>query len=155
MDFFTIGVYNSTERDFFGKLKENQIDMFCDVRQRRGVRGSKYAFVNSKRLQARLNDLGIKYLHIPELAPTTEIREMQKVADCEKGETKRGRVALSSVFVAEYRRKILEFFDFDSFEENLLYINASRIVFFCVEASPDACHRSLVAERLSNRVTHL
>ena len=56
MEFFTIGVYNSTEKEFFEKLTQNNIDTFCDIRQRRGVRGSKYSFVNSNRLQQRLND---------------------------------------------------------------------------------------------------
>jgi len=46
MEFYTIGVYNSTEKEFFDKLTKNNIDTFCDIRQRRGVRGSKYAFVN-------------------------------------------------------------------------------------------------------------
>ena len=47
MKIFTIGVYNSSETHFFDKLKNNHIDVFCDIRQRRGVRGRKYAFVNS------------------------------------------------------------------------------------------------------------
>ncbi len=45
MEFFTIGVYNSSENEFFNKLTENHIDTFCDIRQRRGVRGSQYSFV--------------------------------------------------------------------------------------------------------------
>lgn len=69
MEFFTIGVYNSTEIDFFNKLTENKIDLFCDIRQRRGVRGAKYSFVNSCKLQKKLNELNIKYKHILELAP--------------------------------------------------------------------------------------
>lgn len=55
MEFFTIGVYNSTEKEFFDKLTQNNIDTFCDIRQRRGVRGAKYAFVNKNRLEQRLN----------------------------------------------------------------------------------------------------
>ena len=75
MRVYTIGVYNSTEQDFFEKLIENRIDTFCDIRQRRGVRGREYSFVNSNYLQMKLDDLGIKYAHILDLAPTTEIRE--------------------------------------------------------------------------------
>ena len=59
MEFFTIGVYNSTETEYFNKLIENNIDTFCDIRQRRGVRGAKYSFVNSNRLQEKLNELDI------------------------------------------------------------------------------------------------
>ena len=74
INIFTIGVYNSTEDSFFGKLTKNHIDMFCDIRQRRGVRGSLYRYVNSNYLQAKLKELGINYTYIKELAPTSEIR---------------------------------------------------------------------------------
>ena len=78
MKIYTIGVFGSTEQQFFGKLVENKIDTFCDIRQRRGVRGSEYAFVNSNYLQHKLAEMDIKYGHIIELAPTTEIREKQE-----------------------------------------------------------------------------
>lgn len=159
MDFFTIGVYNSTEKEFFEKLTHNNIDTFCDIRQRRGVRGSKYSFVNSNRLQQRLNDLEIKYGYVPDLAPTTEIRELQKEIDEEKGELKRERQELGKVFVIEYKNRILKNFDFEKFFESLDQIGASRIALFCVEEHPEACHRSIVADKLMNnfnyKITHL
>jgi len=154
MEFYTIGVYNSTEKEFFDKLTKNNIDTFCDIRQRRGVRGSKYAFVNSNRLQQKLNDLDIKYGHIPNLAPTTEIRERQKQTDLEKGELKRDRQVLGQVFVIEYKNKILEKFDFDTFLEKLDEIGANKVVLFCVEEHPEACHRSIVADKLQNHFNY-
>ena len=60
MEFYTIGVYGSTEQSFFTKLKENGIDTFCDIRQRRGVRGKKYAYVNSTYLQNKLKEYGLE-----------------------------------------------------------------------------------------------
>lgn len=159
MEFFTIGVYNSTEKEFFEKLTQNNIDTFCDIRQRRGVRGSKYSFVNSNRLQQRLNDLEIKYGYVPDLAPTTEIRELQKEIDEEKGELKSERQELGKVFVIEYKNRILKNFDFEKFFESLDQIGASRIALFCVEEHPEACHRSIVADKLMNnfnyKITHL
>lgn len=159
MEFFTIGVYNSTEKEFFDKLLENNIDTFCDIRQRRGVRGAKYAFVNSNRLQERLNELDIKYGYVPDLAPTTEIRELQKAIDEEKGEAKRERQELGKVFVIEYKNRILKNFDFEQFFENLDQIGARRVVLFCVEEHPEACHRSIVTDKLktqyNNKITHL
>ena len=50
VNIFTIGVYGLTEDDFFQKLISSSIDTFCDIRRRRGVRGAKYAYVNSKKL---------------------------------------------------------------------------------------------------------
>ena len=148
MDFFTIGVYNSTENDFFNKLVENNIDTFCDIRQRRGVRGAKYSFVNSNRLQQKLNELGIRYSYIQNLAPTTEIRELQKAIDDEKGELKRERQELGNIFIIQYKNRILKNFDFDTFFDDLDQIGASKIVFFCVEEHAGACHRSVVAAKL-------
>ena len=159
MEFFTIGVYNSTEKDFFNKLLENNIDIFCDIRQRRGVRGAKYSFVNSNRLQQKLADLEIKYGYIPDLAPTTEIRELQKEIDLQKGEVKSERQELGKVFVIEYKNRILKNFNFDNFLESLDQIGASRVALFCVEEHHEACHRSIVAQKISTlynkEITHL
>ena len=159
MEYFTIGVYNSTADHFFSKIIENNIDVFVDIRQRRGVRGAKYAFVNSKRLQDRLAEMNVKYLHVIDLAPTKEIRELQKVADKQKSEQKRERQKLGDVFRIEYKNRIIKNFNFSEFLKQLQYINAKKVVFFCVEEHPEACHRSLVADKLEKefdcRINHL
>ena len=158
MNFFTIGVYGSTENEYFKKLTDNNIDTFCDIRQRRGVRGSEYAFVNSNRLQEKLNDLEIKYGHIFSLAPTSEIRMLQKEADIQKGEQKRDRNKLGEIFSMAYKDRILRNFDFDAFIEELEKIGAKNVVLFCVEEKAEACHRSIVAdklERLGYKIIHL
>lgn len=158
MEFYTIGVYNSTEEEYFQKLLDNKIDTFCDIRQRRGVRGAKYAFVNSNRLQEKLHDLDINYGYIKELAPTTEIRDLQKEADLQQGEQKRSRSELGQVFKIAYKNKILSTFDFDQFINTLDEHGASRIVLFCVEEKAQACHRSIVTDKLNQmgyKVTHL
>jgi len=159
MEFFTIGVYNSTEKEFFQKLVNNKIDTFCDIRQRRGVRGAKYSFVNSNQLQQKLSQLGINYGHILDLAPTQEIRELQKATDIENKELKSERKTLGKTFTINYEKKILKKFHFDLFFENLDQIGSSKVVLFCVEEQPEACHRSIVANELLNKynykITHL
>lgn len=155
MKFFTIGVYNSTEDQFFNKLIDNRIDTFCDIRQRRGVRGAKYSFVNSLRLQEKLNKLNIKYRHIIDLAPSMEVRELQKEADKQKGELKRQRQELGNVFSSEYKKRILNKFDFENFIEKLENIGANRVVLFCVEERPEACHRSIVTKLLYDKYNYL
>jgi uncharacterized protein (DUF488 family) len=151
MKIYTIGVYGLTEEEFFNKLVENCIDTFCDIRQRRGVRGSKYAFVNSNYLQVKLAELEIRYSHILGLAPTTEIREKQKSEDIQKGEYKRNRNKLGTEFTTEFKKQIIKKFDFDYFVEKLDEIGAERIVLFCVEKNAEACHRSIVTEELQKR----
>ena len=156
--FYTIGVYGFTEQEFFNKITENYIDTFCDLRQRRGVRGAKYSFVNSTKLQQRLNKLEVKYSHILELAPTNDIRELQKLEDIKKGEHKRDRQVLGHIFRSEYNNRILKKFDFNSFIESLDQDGAKRVVLFCVEEKAQACHRSIVSDKLEQlgyKITHL
>jgi uncharacterized protein (DUF488 family) len=158
MEFFTLGVYNSGEDEFFEKLTVNGVDTFCDIRQRRGVRGAKYAFVNSKRLQTSLKQMKIEYQHMKELSPPSEIRRLQKQTDSEEKKLKRERVHLANAFVSAYRNQILKHFDFTLFLNNLEKAGAKKIVFFCVEEHPDACHRSLVAneiEKSGYKIKHL
>lgn len=149
INIYTIGVYNSTEDSFFEKILKNNIDLFCDIRQRRGVRGSQYKYVNSIYLQDELKRLGVDYRYIKELAPTNEIRQKQKDADKIAGETKRQRTALGEVFSAEYRKQILGSYDMNSLATELADSAYQNIVFFCVEEHASACHRSLVADKLS------
>lgn len=171
---FTIGVYGSTEESFFGALVENEIELFIDIRARRGLRGSRYKFANSSYLQAKLKELGIYYAHLKELAPTKEIRALQWQADQEEQTRKRDRTGLSAAYVAAFKKQILKYGKRKAeliLEPRLVlerakhlaeYPNAKplhRYVLFCVEQQADACHRSLVAARFSDkmgvRVRHL
>lgn len=149
---YTIGVYNSTEDTYFAKLIDHKIDLFLDIRQRRGIRGSLYKYVNSNYLQAKLKELNILYEYIKELAPTKEIRQKQKDADKLKGETKKQRTSLGSVFANEYRKQILDTFDIDALANKLLSLHVENVVLFCVEEHAEACHRSLVAKELANKL---
>ena len=74
--------------------------LVLDVRQRRGVRGSEYAWANAQRLQAALAEAGVGYSHLKELAPTTELRELQYREDARLGEGKRSRTVLAPEYVA-------------------------------------------------------
>lgn len=150
MEFYTIGVYNSTEGEYFDKLINNRIDTFCDIRQRRAVRGAEYKFVNSKYLQSRLNELGIDYIYIPELAPTAEIRQLQKDADLKSSILKRNRAQMGKMFVDTYIKTIADRFDFKQFIDKLVEAGAKKAVFFCVEEKAGACHRSIVANKLTS-----
>ena len=103
----TIGVYGFTEQQFFQALLDANVDLFCDVRARRGLRGSEYAFANAQRLQAQLVERGIRYVHIKDLAPPPEVRDSQKSEDLRTGTAKRGRDELGEVFKAKYRETCL------------------------------------------------
>ena len=148
INFFTLGVYGLASKDFFEKITSNTIDTFIDIRRRRAVRGSKYSFVNSKRLQFELKKIGINYLHIIELAPTNEIRTIQKNSDKSKMLSKKSREQLDPEFIYQYKTKILDKYNFEDLFKHLEELNTKKAVFFCVESSASACHRSIVADRL-------
>ncbi len=153
----TIGVYGFTSEDFLRTLRDADVRLLLDVRQRRGVRGPEYAWANAKRLQAALDDAGIAYRHHPELAPTTELRQLQYAEDDRQGVGKRSRAELAPAYRERYLTEILDNADLDAVTASLPPAGAAALL--CVERDPEACHRSLVAERLAAdhgvSVTHL
>ena len=141
----TIGVYGFTLEEFLRTLREADVRLLLDVRQRRGVRGTQYAWANAKRLQAALAEAGIGYRHHHELAPTTELRELQYREDDRLGVGKRSREELAPEYRERYLREILDRADLDEVVAELPDEGAGAL--FCVERDPEACHRSLIAER--------
>jgi uncharacterized protein (DUF488 family) len=63
----TIGVHGATLEAFLRALREADVRLVLDVRQRRGVRGAEYAWANAARLQEALAAAGIEYRHRREL----------------------------------------------------------------------------------------
>jgi uncharacterized protein (DUF488 family) len=149
MKIVTLGVYGATEAVFVETLLAAGVDTFCDIRWRRGMRGPAYAFANSGRLQKRLAELGIRYLHLRDVAPPPALRQRQAEADKAAGKAKRQRVELGEAFVTGYRAECLSSFGSRRFIESL-GPEARVVALFCVEREPGACHRSLLAERLQH-----
>jgi uncharacterized protein (DUF488 family) len=142
----TIGVYGFSGESFLAALRDARVVLVLDVRQRRGVRGSQYTWANSRRLQAALADAGIGYRHLRQLAPTTELRQLQYTEDERLGFGKRNRERLADEYTDRYTAEILDRVDLEPIAESLP--NSGRSALMCVERDPAACHRSLVARRL-------
>jgi uncharacterized protein (DUF488 family) len=153
----TIGVYGFTAQTFLDRLRQADVGLLLDVRQRRGVRGSEYAWANSRRLQDALAGAGIEYRHHKDLAPTTELRQLQYREDDRQGVGKRSRVELAPEYRDRYVAEILDRADLDAVVAELPADRAAALM--CVERDPEACHRSLIAERLATaygvEVTHI
>ena len=149
----TIGVYGFDREAFLAALTEAGVELVLDVRQRRGVRGSEYAWANAQRLQDSLDAAGIGYSHLKELAPTTELRQLQYAEDARTGVGKRSRVELARAYVEGYTREILDPVGVDPVVEALPANGCAALL--CVERDPEACHRSLIAERVGVAVAHL
>ena len=145
----TIGVYGFTAETFIAALRRAGASALLDVRQRRGVRGSEYAWANSQRLQGALAAAEIGYRHLPELAPTTELRALQYREDDRVGVGKRSRVELAAEYRERYTREILDRVDLAEVLAGLPPDGLSALM--CVERDPQACHRSVVADRLARK----
>lgn len=145
----TIGVYGFDGAGFLAALKQADVGLLLDVRQRRGVRGSNYSWANSKRLQLALREAGIAYEHHRELAPTTELRQLQYREDDRLGVGKRSRVELAASYRERYTIEILDRVDLASLLARLPGERSSALM--CVERDPEACHRSLIAQRMHQR----
>ena len=143
----TVGVYGFDAESFLAALRSADVRALVDIRQRRGVRGREYSWANAARLEAALTDAGIDYRHVKELAPTTELRHLQYAEDERQGVGKRSRVELAPAYVERYTREILDAFDLEELVASLPGDGASALM--CVERDPEACHRSLVADRLA------
>jgi uncharacterized protein (DUF488 family) len=145
----TVGVYGFSAEAFLAALRRADVRVLLDVRQRRGVRGTEYAWANAKRLQAAVVEAGIEYRHHPELAPTTELRQLQYAEDDRQGVGKRSRTELAPAYRERYVAEILDRADLGAVAAVLPEEGAAALL--CVERDPEACHRSLVADRLAAR----
>ncbi len=145
----TIGVYGFDGESFLRRLREANVCLLLDVRQRRGVRGPEYAWANSRRLQAALSQARIAYEHHPELAPPTELRRLQYAEDDRLGVGKRTRRELAVEYARRYTAEILDSADLTPVVSALS--SGGIAALFCVERDPAACHRSLIAQRLTEQ----
>ncbi|HET9899769.1 MAG TPA: DUF488 domain-containing protein [Actinomycetes bacterium] len=145
----TIGVYGFDAESFRQRLRHADVRLLLDVRQRRGVRGPEYAWANSLRLQAALAHARIAYEHHPELAPTTELRHLQYAEDDRQGVGKRSRRELAADYTRRYTTEILDHADLTRIVSALP--SSGTAALFCVERDPEACHRSLIAQRLAEQ----
>jgi uncharacterized protein (DUF488 family) len=145
----TIGVYGFDAGRFVESLQHAPVDLVADVRRRRGVRGSQYAFANAKRLVELLRGHDIAYVHLLELAPPRDLLALQHEID-RRGAGLRAREALAPEYVRRYEREVLATADLDDVAARLLPYD--RPALLCVETDPATCHRSMVADALAPRL---
>ena len=153
----TVGVYGFTLETFLEALAGAHVRLVVDVRDRRGVRGTDYAWANAARLQAALADAGIEYEHRRDLATPRALREIQYAADAEQSVGQRSRTELASEVRDRYLAEVLADVALTGLVASFPSEGATALL--CVEREPSACHRSLIAERLAAdlgaSVTHL
>jgi uncharacterized protein (DUF488 family) len=134
MKLYTIGFTQKSAEAFFGRLRENGIQRLVDIRI--NPHGQLSGFARQADLPYFLRELagGCEYAYQPLLAPTKEI-----LKDYRAGSDWPAYVARFEALMDE--RDIPAALDRAEFA-------ARACCLLCSEATPEQCHRRLVAERL-------
>ncbi|TMR22692.1 DUF488 domain-containing protein [Nonomuraea turkmeniaca] len=82
-------------------------------------------------------------------APTTELRRLQYAEDDRQGVGKRSRRELAAEYTRRYVTEILDRADLTPIVSELPSSGTAALL--CVERDPEACHRSLIAQRLTEQ----
>ncbi len=132
--FFTIGYEGKDIDQFLNALVSNQIDLLIDIR--RNPFSMNFVYIKDA-LMKKLKDMGIEYLHIPELGIESEERKnLNTKADYEELFTKyRHFLPLKEVYI----NRIIELG------------TEKRVALLCFEADCDFCHRGEVAKVIKSK----
>ncbi|MCL5998889.1 MAG: DUF488 domain-containing protein [Chloroflexi bacterium] len=135
MKLFTIGFTQKRAEEFFGLLRLNGVGKLMDIRLNPG--GQLSGFAKQEDLPYFLRELaaGCEYVHIPELAPTKEIlKDYRNDNDWLRYVDRFGHLMDERNIPASLNRAMFE---------------QTPCCLLCSEATPEQCHRRLVAERLA------
>jgi uncharacterized protein (DUF488 family) len=132
---FTIGYENTTVARFLDTLKTAGVELLVDVR---AVAASRRPGFAKTALAANLRGAGIDYLHLRGLGTPTD-----------------GRVAARAGRHAVMRGIFLEHMETSAAQDDLerladLVRGGRRLCLLCLEANPEHCHRTLVAQALND-----
>ena len=135
MQLYTIGFTQKRAETFFTQLSTNGVRRLVDIRLNPG--GQLSGFAKQNDLPYLLRELagGCAYVHLPELAPTKPI-----LSEYRADRNWARYVARFDLLMDE--RNIPNSLDADMFQ-------LTRCCLLCSEATPEKCHRRLVAERLT------
>lgn len=136
MKLFTIGFTQKPARKFFSLLKDAGVERLIDIRLNPG--GQLAGFAKQDDMAYFLSEIvACEYRHIVELAPTAPI-----LSDYRRNHDWQQYVLRFEALMDE--RKVP-----DSLDPTLFA--GKKCCLLCSEATPEKCHRRLVAERLVHR----
>jgi len=131
---FTIGYEGKTVEHFTNELINQDIRVLCDIRK--NAFSMKYGF-SKKQLKFIVENVGIKYIHIPELGiESTKRQDLSTKKDYEK-------------LFKDYEKNILPERTKELEELNKIFITNKRIALMCFEAEHTSCHRSRTVQALA------
>jgi len=132
----TIGYERATLADFVATLQLVEIDILVDIRERAQSRRPGFS---KKALEAAVQDVGIKYIHLPQLGDPKEGRDAAR-----SGNMSRFLEIYHSII--NKAPALLALDRLESLASN------SNICLMCFERDHRDCHRKLVAEELELRL---
>lgn len=136
-DFFTIGYEGITFEHYLNKLIDNDINILCDVRK--NPYSMKFGF-SKNMLKHALEQIGIQYIHLPELGIESEDRqELNSLEDYQ-------------ALFKEYQATTIQS---EAAQKALQYINDiskhNKIALTCFEKNIEYCHRGVIAKELHHK----
>ena len=134
---YTMGFTQKSAEDFFELVKKNHISILVDIRLNN--QSQLAGFTKGRDLAYFLKEIaGCKYVHDLVFAPTKEL-----LNDYKKGAIDwDGYVEVFDQLIE--RRRMVEHFD-------RTYKDYDNVLLLCSEATPEQCHRRLVAEAISGK----
>lgn len=135
MKVFTIGFTKKSAREFFDKLRRPGLTRLIDVRLNNVSQLAGFT-KRDDLLYFCESILQIEYVHLPQLAPTQEMLDEYKK---HHGDW------------ANYERKFLALMAKRKVEDTLKRQQIEGGCLLCSEATPENCHRRLVAEYLKHK----
>lgn len=131
---YTIGFTQKTAEEFFELLRNNQVQLLIDTRISNNSQLA--GFAKSDDLRYFLKQIAnIQYEYRPDFAPTKEL-----LKDWRNKKINWHQYELRYIFLLEERKTYKDFMKD--------YKNYDKICILCSEATPDFCHRRLLAEKL-------
>lgn len=132
----TIGFTQKTAEQFFGMIRDADVDRIIDVRLKSDSQIA--GFAKSPNLQFFAKELcGIDYHHLPFLAPSTPLFTSYKKE--------------KTMGWPDFRDRFLDLMDERHVEEKVSRDLLDGACLLCSEHEPHECHRTLVAEYLRGR----
>jgi len=131
---YTIGYEGKKFERYLNELIQEDVKVLVDVRK--NAHSMKYGF-SKKTLQKAVENLGIKYIHIPNLGIESENRQTL--------ETKADYDALFAKYAKTFKTKV----------EDMAYLNElikseQRVAITCFENDVSYCHRGVIAKKMKS-----
>ncbi len=139
MNLFSIGFTQKNAEEFFGLLKDNNIDCLIDIRLNPNGQLSRFAF--EKDLPYFLDKLanGCKYAHRVDLAPQNELLKEVRTKGSEMSKNYK-------LFEIEFNKYLEDKSKIKNFIEQ--FKGFKNVALLCSEHTTEKCHRRLVSDML-------